>query len=145
MRGSLKQIAIALSLLILASCGSGPREAADEKLAEACDAGVVQALTGRQKIELITRRDFTTDPQGIGRADHRRVLVQALISRGKMRYEMQYECIFKEKFSGFKKNKHNARLVSFRTGRFSFEINEENQYDSLLEVNVVNAINGVLF
>lgn len=145
MRGSLKHIALTFSLLLLVSCGSGPREAADEKLAEACDAGVAQALTGRQKIELITKRDFSTDPQGIGRADHRRVLVQALISRGKMRYEMQYECIFKEKFSGFKNTKHSARLVSFRTGRFSFEITEENQYDSVLQVEVVNAINDVLF
>lgn len=143
-RGVYRYIFLFLLVLPLLSCGGSARENADRKLMKACEAGIEQALSGRQKIFLIGDRDFTDLPDGLGFGNLRRVSILAIVSRGDMKYEMQYECDFKEHFGTMKK-KHSALLKRFRAGRFSFETNEQNQYDTMMEVKVVNAIYDVLF
>lgn len=143
-RNIYKYIFLCLLVMPLLSCGDKGRDSADKKLVKACEAGIQQSLSGRQKIYVIGDRELTDLPDGLGFGNLRRVSIQAIVARGSLRYEMQYACDFKEHF-GTMKTKHTALLKRFRAGRFSFETNEENQYDTLMEVNIVNAIYDVLF
>ena len=110
----------------LSGCGNEEaRVAADQKLANACIAGVDQDM-GTERIEYILRTDFYDVPK---ERSLRRVMVTALIKIGTLRTEKAFECVFQEKFSARKKH-HEAIIISYEKKQFGFNLREDNRFNA---------------